>query len=289
LTPVNGASGTEVLYATGVTSLTFDLSAANAGSVTPPKISLLPSSIFAAHAIMTEHTSSIAYLYPYPWTRKALHDWYRHYIKYHSYPQGSFGRRNVHVGYCNQYVALPSQPAGYKPYITAYEGGPVSAVPSAGAAAVVESGGYLTDRLNHDMEFDPDMYYTEMAHLQLTQQGSFERIHLYNLCMLTDSSGSADTLHSIFFGATSWSGMPAGRGDGSGITTPGSYLGAAGTAVTNKFWQDDGLAHHLDNASVRLQAQRDWIDVTSPINATPLRGLRMDRLIHGPTLWKLYA
>jgi len=56
-----------------------------------------------------------------------------------------------------------------------------------------------------------------------------------------------------------WAGQPAGRGDGSlttGTATP--------TNIKNLFWSDTGQAQHLKNASVRLQAWRDWADAANP-------------------------
>ena len=91
LTPANGAAGTEVLYATGVTTTTVNLPANVSSSTVPPNTSRIPSIALAAASIASGHVSSAAYGSTQPWTRTALLEWYRHYIKYNSQYNGSGG------------------------------------------------------------------------------------------------------------------------------------------------------------------------------------------------------
>ena len=99
----------------------------------------------------------------------------------------------------------------------------------------------------------------------------FEFMEFYLCNILGGTSGAATYTWPL----AAWAGQPAGYGDGTGTTTIGCVgtidgVNPVGTLVTNKFWMDDGKAHHLDNVAVRLQAVRDWMDSSNPITATPL-------------------
>ena len=65
--------------------------------------------------------------------------------------------------------------------------------------------------------------------------------------------------------------QPSGLGDGSTAST--------GFPITNKFWTDNQLSNHGNNACVRLKAWQDWTDSTSPlvvpgdVYVTPANGL----------------
>jgi hypothetical protein len=55
--------------------------------------------------------------------------------------------------------------------------------------------------------------------------------------------------------------QPAGKGDGSTASN--------GQAITNLFWQTTGAAQHLNNASPKLQAWRDWANAANPLPYSP--------------------
>ena len=82
LTAAGGASGSEVLYQTGVTTTTATLVNANTGSVSPPSVTQLPSVAQAVASLGSWKSTSIAYQWPTPWTRKGVLDFFRHWLKY---------------------------------------------------------------------------------------------------------------------------------------------------------------------------------------------------------------
>jgi hypothetical protein len=292
LTAAGGAAGTEVLYASGVTTTTYDLAAANTGTVAVPRTSRLPTVAEACSSLVSGHPTAVAYLTATPWTRAAIMDMYRYQIKYSPSYNSSFGKGNGHIGALANYQ-IPALQGTAAPYYCGYEGGLETIAPSGcsitdinGTIQPEAGGGYLTNKLNHDLYYAPEVYDAEMTAFDICEDGGMVFRNSYHCAGQIGSLTGTDTTTSALWPNVTWSGQPAGRGDGSPITTPGTEY-TLGTAVTNKFWADDGKAHHLDNVSVRLQAWRDRADVTSPLSATPLRGHRAWRPLSAAQLWYL--
>ena len=284
LTAAGGASGSEVRYLTGVTTTTVNLAVANTGSVSPPSISRLPSIQLAAASLASGHATSIAYGWPTPWTRPALLDFYRHWIKYTTYyngPAGTFASQQAAIAFYNL-VGGQSTPT-----LMTYEGAIEDIIPGGVETGPDGSGYYLRNQLSHDVYYDPEIYYCEMALMQMCQQAGVVLYQPYSMCMPLTGVGGTDGGDSALWGLTTWAGQPAGRGDGSGTTTVGTVgptdgVNPAGTAITNKFWIDTGSAQHLANASPRMQAARDWIDATGSASFTPLSWTPKARPLTGP-------
>jgi len=250
LTLANGAAGSEVLYLTGVTATTSGLGAANTGTVVYPPLSRLPSSEYACASIASGWPTGFAFGCPTPWTRPAYLDYFRHWLKYNSQYNGPAGNLAGHLGALGNYVPVAAQPSNYLPLLLAYEGGVEAPVPAPSDTGPI-NGYYLANALTHDLYYDPEMYNAYMAWFQMCQSGGFAVVHVFNLCFWLDSQ---DMWPDVI-----WAGQPAGRGDGSlttGTATP--------TNIKNLFWSDTGQAQHLKNASVRLQAWRDWADAANP-------------------------
>jgi len=287
LTPAGGAKGSEVLYATGIMGTTVNLSVANTGTITPPYWSQVPSIAMAAASLASSHPKSIAYRSPAPWTRTQYLEWFRHYIKYNFFynsPTGVFaGQKSA----CAAYVASGNQPPGFTPLFNIYEGSIQELVPGVSQSGVDSNGLYLQNQLTHDLYYDPEIYNCEMALYQSCQQGGASLLNLFNLSQ-PPAGNSVGQYGIIVWGHTIWGGDAAGRGDGSPTSTAGC-LGPAGTAVTNQFWIDTGSAQYINNASVMLQAARDWIECTSPTFHTPLSWSRSTRPLTGPMYCSRYG
>jgi hypothetical protein len=250
LTPAGGASGSEVLYMTGVTATTINLMAANTGTVPYPTLSRLPSPQRAAASLASGHSTSIEYGSKTPWTRAAFLDWFRHGIKYNSHYSGPGGVFAGHLAALALYAPVGAQANGFVPALIGYEGGVEQAAPGGLETAAV-GGFYLTNQISHDLYFDLEMYDCTMSVFQLCQQGGMTVFHPFTLCDVLSSFGG-DSGASALWGFTTWAGMAAGKGDGS--------LDSHGNATTNVFWIDTGAAQHFHNASPQLQAWRDWVD-----------------------------
>jgi hypothetical protein len=270
LTPVGGAPGTEVLYATGVTTTTFNLSAAQSGSISPPAFSQLPSHTRAIRSTISDKSGTQAYLTPTPWSHKAALDEVRHVLKYSPLLNSFFGFGNSHQTFASQINGVSTQPPGYHPYLVTYEGG----------IEFIEQSGEATDAFPVviDLSFDPEFYNVEQTHLQLIQQGGIVQSHVFKF--------SDGLFLNALWPIVNWHGQAAGRGDGSPTTTTGSEQ-PKGTAITNQFWDNTGATTLIGNANVRLQALRDWMDALSPTAATPLHGMLTNRPVPPLTAWRM--
>jgi len=250
LTLANGAAGSEVLYATGVTTSTYACSAANTGSAAAPKNSRAPSYTWAAASIAASNSESIANTSvnpgnPYtsnPWTYNSWSDYLRHYCKYNTTYSGPNGLLAQHLNYLSAYTPVNSQNA---PRLVTYEGMLQTLVsqnvqngsPSGG------SPGGLPGQLTHDVFYHPSMYYVHLAYLQMLQQ---------NGVSLTCLEALASTRQFIAHVADVWSHVVwAGQQPGKGDNSDGKG--------TNLLWLNTGTAQDLNNVSPRLQAWQDWV------------------------------
>ncbi len=207
------------------------------------------------------NSTSKDYLSAAPWSRQAALGLWRHWCKYSQRYNGPTG------GFAPQFTSL----AAYNlvggqaaPVLHGYEGGVQQLVPP-GIDTGTLGGFYLGNQVSHDLFYDPDSALCVDAVLQMCQQGGMVLLEYLSMCLRTVSNG-ADV--PFVWGLAGWSGQPAGLGDGSGTTTVGTVgpvdgVNPAGTPITNKFWGDDGKAHHLDNASPMMQAARDWMDAAN--------------------------
>jgi len=264
LTAAGGASSSEVRYATGVTGTTADLALANAGSVSPPVFSQLPSAQLGIASLASSHPTSIAYGYATPWTRAMVWDWFRQTALYDSKYFNWFAGHQAALA---AYTPVSTQPRGFVPALICYEGGVEQVV--AGTCDTGPDGGgfYLTNQLTHDLYYDPEAYSGVMAVLAMHQRGGVSLSNIFGLCDLPSFGGGYWAIET--WGNVIWAGQPAGRGDGS--LTSGTQTPAV---VTNKFYIDDGKCHHIDNATVFLQAWRDWADsANGPLLGPPFSPL----------------
>jgi hypothetical protein len=283
LTPPGGAIGSEVQYASGITTTTYDLAAFNTGTIPPQLVNQIPHAKLAVASLACGKPLSIVPGWPTPFSRASVLDYWRHYVRYTQLYNGTADTSNF-GHYANQlatYVPQGSQPTGFRPAIVGYEGG-IQSVVAFDAQIAPDSGGfYLNGAITHDLAYDPAIYDCEMAVYQMLQQGGMSVFAPYSLCQIWVGGASANSNGCYVWGHVTWAGQPAGRGDGSGTTTD-SCLGPAGTPVTNRYWIDDGSAHHLHNASVMLQGWRDWVDLSAPVFKTPLSWRPQTRPIKGP-------
>jgi hypothetical protein len=260
LTPPNGAPGTEVLYATNVTSATENLASGTwAGSTSPPAVNLQPSNTLAAALTATHWPTSIAYLNANVWSRTAYMEFWRHVTKY-----------NVGDNFALQHqVNLNNYTAGPIPQFVAYEGDYQIVVPAGVATADDPTGYSLGNALAFDMYYDPATYDWETTFFQFCQQYGFQMINPFFLC------GNPYVSEIITAAAepwieVAWQSQPFGKGDGSTASN--------GAGVTNQFWANTQMAPHATNASVRLKAWNDWADaansfvVPAEISVTPANG-----------------
>ena len=255
LTLANGASGTEVQYATGVGAGAYSMSVANTGTVPPPNTSRLPSARLACASLASGHLTSAAYGCPSPWSRRQYLEFYRHFIKYNTVLPGQIA---ANIAAAATYVPVGSQPVGFVPALIGYEGSlqtisnfNVSQV--AGGNQIPEASGYyLANSIAHDCYYDPEIYWCDMAAFQMNQQAGMAQFNCLSLCMPLAGGGAAWNAAIYLWGYCLWHGQPSGRGDGT--------VASNGQNITNLFWIDTGSAQHLNNAAVRLQALQDWVD-----------------------------
>ena len=176
-------------------------------------------------------STSVAYQWPTPWTRKGVLDWFRHWLKYST---GNAGHSSVyasHVATLATYNLVNDQQA---PTLSGYEGAVESIAPSSVQTGPDGSGYYLRAQLQHDLYYDPDMYYCEMALLQQAQQGGMSEFMEFYLCNVFGGTSGSAKLH---WPLAAWAGQPAGYGDGTGTTTIGCIgtidgVNPVGTLVT---------------------------------------------------------
>ena len=207
LTAAGGASGSEVQYMTGVTGTTASLGTENAGSISPPTYSQLPSMKLAAASLASGWSTSIANGWPTPWTRPALLDYYRHWIKYNSQYNGPGGYFAQHLAAINSYNLQNGQSA---PTLIGYEGSVQTVIPSNVETGADGSGYYLRNQLSHDVYYDPEIYNSDMAIFQMSQQGGMAESMPTCMCLELGDSGSTDgaTRAALGYRDVGW---PAGR------------------------------------------------------------------------------
>ena len=180
LTAANGAAGSEVLYATGVTATTYACSAANVGSTAPPANNRAPNYRWACGSIAASNSNSIANTSvnpgnPYasnPWTYDSWADFLRHHAKYNTGSNGLNGPTGVlaqQVAYLkNNYVPVPGQPPAV---VMAYEADYFTLVSQPVQNNPPSNAPILLGQLLHDISYHPTMYYVELAYLQSLQTG----------------------------------------------------------------------------------------------------------------------
>ena len=259
LTAANGASGTETLYATGITSTTVNLTSGTwvSGSTSPPAYNLMPSPITAAALLATHWPTSIKYGASNPWSRAAYLDYWRHALTYdgNNYPAGNNGGTDG-SGFNGNFAGHVQQLAncrystGPMPALVGYEGGNELLIPANIETGPDPTGNYLRGQLTIDLNYDPAIYDSELAFYSLCQQGGMSAISYFHLCGGLGSATGADGPNSYIWPLTLWESQPFGKGDGSTASN--------GQAITNLFWSDTQMSQHGTNASVRLQAWNDW-------------------------------
>ncbi len=250
LTLANGASGSEVLYKTGVTTATYDLSDANLGSVAPPTNNQAPDYNWAVASIAASKSTSIANTSvnpgnsyaANPWTFDSWADVLRHKAKYNTWFNGPSGYIAKHQGYLNSYVPVAGQPA---PRLITYEGNFQVLVPSAVQNYPPRNNtATLIGQLSHDVFYHPSMYDVELAYLQFLHQNGIALANLETFTLTRLLNPGSNLIWMWVYSA--WAGQQAGRGDNSD------------GKGTNLLWTDTGKAQDLANVSPRLQAWQDW-------------------------------
>jgi len=249
LTLHGGASGSEVLYATGVTTATFDCTIDNAGSATPPANNRIPSYIWAAAAIAASNANSIANTnnnpgnpyYSNPWTYDAWADYLRHVAKYETLYTGPNGYLTQHYNNLASYNLVSGQTT--RPQVIAYEG-ILQQFVTYPVQTTLNVSPFLNAQLSHDVFYHPSFYYVELAYLQSLQDNHVSLIALESLQQIrvANLSQGSTTIWSYIM----WQGQKAGRGDNSD------------GKGTNLLWLNTGSAQDLNNVSPRLQVWQDW-------------------------------
>jgi hypothetical protein len=252
LTAAGGAAGSEVKYATGVTAATYDMVAANAGSAHAPTNNMVPTYNLACASIAASDATSVvnttanpgnAYA-ANPWSIASWCDYLRHLLKYNSTYSGSAGYLKSFANCLPAYNAVGNQPPLE---LITYEGSLETLVPTnIQLQSTLPSYPVLTGKLTHDVFYHPEMYYVELAYLQLLQSQGIKRCALEALQDIM-YEGNLGTAQVDYWSYAAWAGQKAGRGDNSD---------AKGT---NQLWINTGASHHLTNVSPRLQAVYDWL------------------------------
>ncbi len=267
LTAAGGSAGSETLYAKGITGTTKTLSSASwyndqtqAEAPSPPTVNQCLSTLWMVESLVPFWPSSAAYLGSVAFTRTAYLEWFRHWIKYNQQVNGPNGYYASHIANLASYTVTPTIPQ-----LMSYEGSVERYMPS-GLSGADPTNHYLNNQLTHDLFYDPENYWVEMAFIGSCQQGGLAFTNFYALSDLPGGTGAlaADAL--FMWGYVLWAQQAAGHGDGTAATN--------GQNVTNLFWMNTGVAQHLNNVSPRLQAWRDWADVANPVIATRVPAVR---------------
>ena len=281
--------GAELQYSTALTGTTVNLMAVNNGTVPIPAASRMYSAAYLFASVATGWSTSIANGSPIPWSRAAASDYLRHYFVYNTQLYGPNSYYATHIAKFAAYTG-PGQLV-----LWGYEGGIESIVPPGVETGKDQNGFWLRAQLTHDLYYDKNFYDVNTAGYLVSQQGGMQHLETSTLCTIAAGApdGLPDSAGCAVWGNTTWIGQPAGLGDGSGVST-GFFDGTGtwnppGTAVTNVFWADTGQAQHLYNAAVKMQSFRDWIDITSPLYATPLRGIKSTRPLTGSQVTVRYG
>ncbi len=260
LTPVNGASGSEVQYLTGNpvpptgSSTTVPLKAANPVTGTaPPAHSAIWSFKLGAASIASTNPNSIVYGASWtPWTRGQLADIFRHYLVY-----GNYLSSGVTVGgLASNYIPVGSQPANFVPEIVGYEGSIGAIVPTSVGTNDANQTGSLHAILTHDMLYDPSMRDLQNAYYTAIQLSGVALQNEFSFC--DPPFGMAPGVWGWqIWGDCAWVGQQWGAGDGSDGKAVNQFA-----LVTNK-------SEHYPNVSVKLQGWRDWAQAANPLPAPP--------------------
>ena len=267
LTAPGGSSGSETLYATGITSATNPVllssgswtngTTTQAAAVSPPASNLILNAVQACAATESHWPTSLAYKTPIPWSRAAYLDYFRHVLFYLQGPgtyNGPQGMLQEHIAYLKQYTVTSTVPQ-----LVGYEGIVGSLMPGSICTGNDPNGMRLEAAATRDMFYDPAVYDAKMAFYWELQQQGMTLLSEFTLASPFYGAGSGAGTE-IYCNAT-WNGQPAGHGDG---TKAGN-----GQNITNVFWQNTQQVEDINNASVFLQAWQDWTDSTGPSSYTP--------------------
>ncbi len=169
-----------------------------------------------------------------PWTMGQYLDYYRHCLKYDLSTNGPNGYYAQNQAVLATYQVPPNsnQPSGYIPLLMGYEGGLENLIPHNIQTGPDSNGFLLYNQLGVDLYYHPEMLNCVKAHFSSAQDGGLVAINLYQYG--GGINGDQTWSHLV------WGGQSPGDGS------------------TNKFWLNDGVAHHLTNRSVKMQAYRDW-------------------------------
>lgn len=244
--------GPMVLYMTGVTSTTVNLTAANTGTISPPPHSRIPSYRLAIASTYASYPTSIAHTYAGPlWTRPMVFDMMRHYIHYSSQWLNPLGATIQWLQ--DNYVPVNNQPAGFVPSVVAYEAslqGLCSGAVGADAGQPINFAAMVT----HDLFYDPNMYDLETEYYRMCQAAGMTHITAFNYVDTLLAEGTTT------WGTSVYQGQPWGKGDGSN------------GGITNLFVDGTGVSQHQHNASVKMQAWRDWAsNANVPVSLSPTK------------------
>lgn len=264
LTATGGGPGTEVRYATNVSTSTYNLSAANTGSAAFPLNSRVPSYTWAAASMAAGQSTCIANTSlnpgnPYasnPWSYGMWCDFMRHDVLYNlSFGGPSQTLGGVAAGY---FAAHTAAIQGYNkvsgqtamPLLYCYEAAVQNLIPYVLNYTPTNNPsvyGYLT----HDVMYWPDFYLVENAYYWMMSYGGVSMANIESLCF----QRLQGSLLSIWC-ELGWAGQKPGRGDNS----DGKGTNQFSLSTTPP------TAYDVTNVAVRFQAWQDWAQAG---NVTP--------------------
>jgi hypothetical protein len=267
LTAANGASGTEVLYANvawtaGSTSQTYNLSAANTGSATPPTNSRVPNYAWASASLAASDSRSIANTSvnpsnPYasnPWTPLAYMGWLRHAVKYNL---TLYTQVKAHGTYLNTYVPVNGQsPPVYYAYEGCYQSYSFGAEQNGNVSPP-----NLAEDLQHDYFYHPEQYWVELAYLQSAQDQGLSLAMSFVLDGYRNWFGGANGIIDWSYAHSCY--QVAGHGDNSDGKGTNLFCVIGGSPT--------GKAEDRVNVSPKLRAWQDWALLGNQNQATRRR------------------
>ena len=205
----------------------------------------------AAASYVPADSRSIAFGTTVPWTLAMIHDVNRWNILYSIAEAGPGCWMAQHLTTINAPTTGYAPVSGQDPVqLTLYECSPANLVIPAGTYTTGNSG--LWADLSHDAVYHPDHYYNYVAMWCGIQNLGLAVTDSVFYCQPRYNSGVNGTACYTFL---SHHMQPYGRGDGS--------LASNGLHITNQFWKNTSACQDINNASVALQAWRDWADVAN--------------------------
>jgi hypothetical protein len=207
----------------------------------------------AAASIYSSYPASSQYQNAYPWSLAMWAEFYS--VVYIKYNVGYLvGLPNSSVGnYAGFLAQLANYTVGPTPKLCAYEAAIAPICPQVSA-----TDGNMQARLTHDLRYHPSMHLMETTYLALNQYGGMAVTNLDVLANWMQSSGGP-----VPWGRVVWTGQVAGYGDGSDGKAINQFWG------TSPGYVGTGQCEDYGNVSVMLQADFDWMDMTSPSPTPP--------------------